>query len=126
MAAAPKKAPAASTGPAARWTFLTNHGHVLLCLARDPEARLRDVAADVGITERMVQRIVAELADAGYLARRRVGRRNAYRLNEELPLRHPLEAHHSIRELLRLVGPADQHENDRTPRPRTRAAKPSA
>ena len=86
------------------WTFLTNHAHVLLCIARDPGIRLRDVATEVQITERAAQRIVAELVEAGYLERQREGRRNRYRLNDQLPLRHPLEQHHGIGELLGLVG----------------------
>ena len=85
------------------WTFLTNHAHVLLCVARDPAARLRDVADDVGITERAAQRIVADLVEAGYLERERVGRRNRYRLHPELPLRHPLEHEHAIGEILMVL-----------------------
>lgn len=85
------------------WTFLTNHAHVLLCVARDPAARLRDVADDVGITERAAQRIVADLVEAGYLERERVGRRNRYRLHPELPLRHPLEHEHAIGEILTVL-----------------------
>ena len=84
----------------ASWTFLTNHAHVLLCVARDPGARLRDVADAVGITERAAQRIVAELVEAGYLEREREGRRNRYRLHPELPLRHPLERETAIGEIL--------------------------
>ena len=92
----------------ARWTFLTNHGHVLLCLARSPELRLRDVAVAVGVTERAVQRIVADLEEAGYLTRRRAGRQNEYEIDADRPLRHPVEAHHSVRALLKLGsdGPA--------------------
>jgi DNA-binding MarR family transcriptional regulator len=63
---------------AAPWTFLTNHSHVLFCIARDPEVRMRDVAQAVGVTERAVQRIVGELTEAGYLTRERDGRRNRY------------------------------------------------
>jgi len=85
------------------WTFLTNHAHVLLCVARDPEMRLRDVATEVGITERAAQRIVAELVDAGYLERSREGRRNRYRLDLERPLRHPLEQDHAVGEILRIL-----------------------
>ena len=85
------------------WTFLTNHAHVLLCVARDPGIRLRDVAAAVGITERAAQRIVAELVEAGYLERTRSGRRNRYELHPELPLRHPLEHEHEIGEILTLL-----------------------
>lgn len=78
------------------WTFLTNHAHVLVAIARDPEARLRDVAAQVGITERATQAIVRDLVDAGYLTRERVGRRNRYQIDERLPLRHPLERHQDV------------------------------
>ncbi|GAA1077734.1 helix-turn-helix transcriptional regulator [Nocardiopsis metallicus] len=87
----------------ADWTFLTNHAHVLLCLARDPYIRLRDVAEAVGITERATQRIVADLAEAGYLERTREGRRNHYRLHPELPLRHPLERDHAVGDILRVL-----------------------
>lgn len=85
------------------WTFLTNHAHVLICLAADPEARLREIAQAVGITERAVQRILSELEEAGYIEREREGRRNRYRLDRRLPLRHPLEAHRSIGTLLELL-----------------------
>lgn len=84
------------------WTFLTNHSHVLICLDRNPEATLREVAISVGITERAVQRIVADLESEGVLFRERQGRRNAYRINKELPLRHSVEAHRTIGELLAL------------------------
>jgi DNA-binding IscR family transcriptional regulator len=90
----------------ADWTFLTNHAHVLLCVARDPGARLRDVADAVGITERAAQRIVADLVEAGYLERTREGRRNRYRLNPDQPLRHSLESDHAVGDILRvLTGP---------------------
>lgn len=84
----------------ADWTFLTNHAHVLLCIAKDPGVRLRDVAVEVGITERAAQKIVAELVEAGYVDREREGRRNHYRLNTELPLRHPMDREHHIGDLL--------------------------
>ncbi len=87
------------------WTFLTNHGHVLLCIANDPGVRLRDVAERVGITERAAQRIVADLVEAGYITRKRVGRRNAYEIHPERPLRHPVEQAHSVGELFRLIRP---------------------
>jgi len=87
----------------ARWTFLTNHSHVLICLARAPEMRLRDVASQVGITERAVQRIVAELEEAGAITRERDGRRNRYVVHHELPLRHPIEAHRTIADLIALA-----------------------
>ncbi len=90
--------------PAARhWTFLSNHGHVLVCLARDPEARLRDVALAVGITERAVQKIVSDLEEAGVVERVREGRRNRYRLFLDRPLRHPIEAHRTVGSLLAMV-----------------------
>ncbi len=85
------------------WTFLTNHAHVLLALAAEPDLRLRDVAERVGITERAAQRIVGELEQAGYLSVRRVGRRNQYRVNSSRPLRHPAERHHKVGELLTVL-----------------------
>lgn len=85
------------------WTFLTNHAHVLLCVAENPEVVLREVALRVGITERAVQRIVAELEAAGYLTRERTGRQNTYEVNGALPLRHPIEAHQTADALLALV-----------------------
>ena len=88
----------------APWTFLTNHSHVLICLSRDPEVRLRDVADVVGITERAVQAIVADLEKATVITRERVGRRNRYRLNYEQHLRHPVEAHRTIGALLKMAG----------------------
>ena len=85
------------------WTFLTNHAHVLLAITRDPEARLRDVADLVGITERAAQRIVAELEEGGYLTRTRDGRRNRYEVHPDVPLRHPLERDHDIGEVLSVL-----------------------
>ena len=85
------------------WTFLTNHSHVLLCIAEDPDVLLREVAQKVGITERATQRIVAELEEAGYLSHERVGRRNRYEVHPDLPLRHPLEDHLAIGALLRVL-----------------------
>lgn len=87
----------------AEWTYLSNHGHVMVCLARDPEARLRDVAVQVGITERAVQGIVADLVAAGHLDKQRAGRRNTYRVHRPARLRHPLEQGISIGEFLDLV-----------------------
>lgn len=85
------------------WTFLSNHGHVLICLARDPDARLRDVAVQVGITERAVQGIVADLVRDGYVDKERVGRRNHYEVHEHMPLRHPLEDDHDVGALLAAI-----------------------
>ena len=98
----------------AEWTFLTNHSHVLVCLADDPELRIRDIAERVGITERATQRILAELTSSGYLEKERDGRRNRYRVVTGRPLRHPLERSHSIGDLLNAVaertGPAERAE----------------
>lgn len=85
------------------WTFFTNYGHVLLCIAEDPESRMKDVAEKVGITERATQRIVADLLSEGYLSSQKKGRRNYYKVNGALPLRHPVERHNQIGQLLRLV-----------------------
>jgi DNA-binding MarR family transcriptional regulator len=85
------------------WTFLTNHAHVLFCIAHDPEVRLRDVALRVGITERAVQRIVTDLEDEGYLAISKEGRRNRYRVNAGLSLRHIVERHCSVQGLIDMV-----------------------
>ena len=84
----------------ADWTFLTNHTHVLVCLLQDPSARLRDVADRIGITERAVQNIILDLETARVLHRVREGRRNRYKIQLDLPLRHAVEAHCSLRELL--------------------------
>lgn len=92
-----------TTASRTQWTFLTNHTHVLVLLARDPELRLREVANQVGITERAVQRIVAELSECGYLQVQRVGRRNRYQVVDRHPLRHPIEASTTLRELLQLL-----------------------
>ncbi len=94
---------AAAEPEARHWTFLSNHGHVLICLARDPEARLRDVALSVGITERAVQKIVSDLEEGGVVERVRDGRRNRYRLFLDKPLRHPIEAHRSVGALLAMI-----------------------
>lgn len=85
------------------WTLLSNHGHVLVCLSRDPEARLRDVAADVGITERAVQKIVRDLQDGGMISVTKTGRRNCYRIHKKTCLRHPLEADCTLRDLIGVV-----------------------
>ncbi len=85
------------------WTFLSNHAHVLLLIARDPDVKLRDVALQVGITERAVQRIVADLEAADYLERKRTGRRNHYQVHSKLPLRHPIESHTEVGALLKLI-----------------------
>lgn len=87
--------------PAPRsWTFLSNHGHVLVALSRDPEARIRDIAESVGITERAAQAILKDLEDEGYVSKVKQGRRNSYSLHVDLNLRHPAEARTRIRDLL--------------------------
>jgi hypothetical protein len=85
------------------WTFLSNHAHVLICIAQEPEVRLREVAARVGITERAVQGIVADLEEAGYLSHKRKGRRNHYELHADRPFRHPVAAHRDVSLLLHLI-----------------------
>jgi predicted transcriptional regulator len=85
------------------WRFLSNHTQVLLCIQRDPDVRFRDIAEMVGITERAAQRIVADLIDSGYVESERVGRRNRYRVNPEIAMRHPAQDGHDIGELLRLL-----------------------
>ena len=97
-----RRAAAAAAAPR-QWTFLRNHGHVLVCIAGDPAVRLRDVALAVGITERAVQKIVSDLEAAGIVERRREGRRNHYRLHADRPLRHPIESHRSVAALLAMV-----------------------
>ncbi|WP_241432130.1 helix-turn-helix transcriptional regulator [Ilumatobacter nonamiensis] len=105
--------PAAAAGPAdaddalsdpqldiPAWTFLTNHAHVLLSIARDPELRQRDIAHVVGITPGAVVRILHELEDNGYVSVERVGRRNRYQLDLDATLRHPLDAHHTVGDLI--------------------------
>jgi len=86
-----------------RWTLFSNHGHVLLLAAQDPDARLRDIAASVGITERAVQKIIRDLQDAGLLTISKYGRRNRYRVHTRKPLRHALESHCTVGQLVRLI-----------------------
>jgi DNA-binding MarR family transcriptional regulator len=88
---------------ASAWTFLTNHAHVLISLASDPELRLREVATTVGITERAVQKIIAELEAGGVISRERDGRRNRYEIHSEVPLRHPVEAHRKVGHILSAI-----------------------
>jgi DNA-binding IclR family transcriptional regulator len=83
-----------------RWTFLTNHAHVLLCVAADPGMRVRDIAVRVGITERAALRILGDLADAGYVERVRVGRRSLCRVRLDGPMRHPLESGRAVQALV--------------------------
>jgi DNA-binding IclR family transcriptional regulator len=85
------------------WRFLSNHTQVLLCIQRDPDVRLRDIAQMVGITERAAQRIVADLIESGYVESDRIGRRNHYRVNTDIAMRHPAQEGHDIGELLRVL-----------------------
>jgi DNA-binding MarR family transcriptional regulator len=85
------------------WTFLSNHAHVIIALAKEPSLRVRDLAAAVGITERAVSGILADLEEAGVLAREREGRRNVYVINPEAPLRHSVESHRTVRDILQLA-----------------------
>ena len=86
-----------------QWTFLNNHAHVLLCLARNPDMVLREVALQVGITERATQKIIKDLVECQVLERYRVGRCNSYRIHLDLPLRHPMEKQHTVGELLAML-----------------------
>ena len=92
--------------PAPGWTFLTNHAQVLVCIARDPGVRVRDIGERVGITERAAHRIVVDLAGAGYITRERDGRRNHYTVNTHFPLPDPIAREQNVGELLAiLTGP---------------------
>jgi predicted transcriptional regulator len=84
----------------ATWSFLTNHSHVLLCISEDPDITVRDLALQVGITERAVMRIIGELDEAGVITRTREGRRNHYTINDSMPLRHPVEQHCTVGDLV--------------------------
>ncbi len=92
-----------SQASATRWDFLTNHAHVLVCVAHDSGIRLRDIAAAVGITERAAHRILSELVEEGYVLRERQGRRNRYQVKPELPLRHPLVQEREVGDLLKVL-----------------------
>jgi len=85
------------------WSFLTNHAHVLVCLFRSPDATLREIGDKVGITERATHRIIDDLVGVGAVKKTRQGRGNHYELNMDFPLRHPLEKHGSVGQLLRAV-----------------------
>lgn len=84
------------------WTFLSNHGHVLIALSKDPTLRIRDLVAKIGITERSVRAIISDLEIDGYVEIIKVGRRNEYRINEEMNFRHPAEDTYQIHELLQI------------------------
>lgn len=86
----------------AGWHFLTNHAHVLLCISEDPDITVRELAQNIGITERAVMRIIGELDDAGVIDRTREGRRNHYTIDEDRALRHPVESHCSVGDLIKM------------------------
>jgi hypothetical protein len=88
----------------AEWTFLTNHARVLLCIARDPGVRLREIAATLGITERTAFGVVADLTGAGYVIKERDGRRNRYEIQHHVPLAEPTSEERTIGEMLELLG----------------------
>jgi Winged helix-turn-helix DNA-binding len=92
-----------SSGNEHTWRFVTNHAHVLECIFAHPDARLRDIAAGVGITERTAAQIVNDLVAAGYLSKTRNGRRNTYQVHGELPLRHPRHRHRTVGDLIRFL-----------------------
>jgi len=95
-----EKAEVQDAAPTHTWDFLTNHAHVLLCVARDPNIRLRDLADAIGITERAAHRILSELVDEGYVLREKEGRRNRYEVMPDLPLPHPLVDQREVGDLL--------------------------
>ncbi|HLI97797.1 MAG TPA: winged helix-turn-helix transcriptional regulator [Candidatus Baltobacteraceae bacterium] len=101
-----------------RWTFLSNHSHVLIALAKNPDLRIRDLAIEVGITERAVAQILTDLQAARVLTRRRVGRRNVYLVDANAPLRHAVEAHRTVGDILRLAelspGNARKHSTEKS------------
>jgi hypothetical protein len=103
-----------------RWAFLTNHARALICIARDPGARLREIGERVGITERAAHRIVAELLAAGYITRTRDGRRNRYTVNADLPLPDPIARDQNVGDLLTLLATTDP------PAPRAESATAGA
>lgn len=89
-----------SDAPTRPWTFLSNHGHVLVAISRSPHAKIRELAAVVGITERAATSIVGDLESAGYITKHRIGRRNSYRLDPDRHLRHPAESSIPVAALL--------------------------
>ena len=103
------------------WRFVSNHAHVLSCIAANPDARLRDIAQTVGITERTVGQIISQLEDAGYVTKTRVGRRNQYQVHSELPLRHPEHQQHTVDELIQFLQAPSEDGAGPTKRPTKRS-----
>lgn len=97
---------------ASNWTFFSNYGHIMLILSQDPEARLRDIAERVGITERAVHRLISEMEHAGVLSRERQGRRTHYTIARDYRLRHPIENHRTIGDLIRMIWPEPDTAED--------------
>jgi Mn-dependent DtxR family transcriptional regulator len=97
------------------WTFLTNHARVLLCVAHDPDIRLRDIASTLDITERSAYGIVTDLAETGYLVKEKDGRRNRYQVQGHLPLRESISREQTIGELLDLLGNGNAHRQRKRP-----------
>ena len=94
------------------WTFLTNHSHVLLAISKTPGIKVREISDLVGVTERAVLRIISELNDAGFISIEKIGRENRYSVTSDIPLRHPLEQHRTVSELLEMLsadGPNDNY-----------------
>jgi DNA-binding IclR family transcriptional regulator len=100
------------------WTFLSNHGRALLCIARDPEVRLRDIAADLGVTERHAYGIVDDLTRAGYVVKQRDGRRNRYQIEHHLPLPEATDRNQAIGEVLAVLA-----DTEPEPKPKSRRAE---
>ena len=105
------------------WHFLTNHARVLLCIARDPGVRLREIAATLDITERTAFGVVADLTEAGYVIKERDGRRNRYEIQHHLPLPDPASEERTVGELLELLG---GHDVRRTARPKRTSPRSAA
>ena len=100
--------------------FVTNHAHVLQCVAADPTARLRDIALEVGVTDRAIADILKDLERAGYLTKTKNGRRNHYAVHDRLPLRHPRHRHHTVGELIRFL---EEPKDARTPDAKNRVRR---
>lgn len=121
MVEARKQSPA-ELFPTRGWTFITNHGQVLLAVAQNPDLRVREIAEAVGVTERYAYRLLRDLQNAGYVDRVRHGRCNLYRVNPDLPLGDPVVEPQSLSELLRLIGHRNGSEQVPTLAPRRRLA----
>ncbi|MEW5784232.1 MAG: winged helix-turn-helix domain-containing protein [Bacillota bacterium] len=86
------------------WTFLTNHGRVLVYLAKHPQTTTRKIAQEVGVTERAIQKVIYDLEADGYIVRQKVGRNNSYTIHSEMPMRHRMEREHAVGILLLALG----------------------